>query len=156
VWCLQRRCQFHGKRRNGQLADWHPSPAVSVAPCGQPCRPAIHFRLEFAAMPGLDSSLVLPGSLIAGDFSQMRALVNDLYALAREIGDSPSIVHRMNNVSGVPAELVAALSDAEQDWTGHRHALRSFLDETARSVEGSLAGYLSVEQDIVRSARPSR
>jgi hypothetical protein len=107
-------------------------------------------------MHGLDSSLVLPGSIIAGNFEQMRALANDLYALASEIGDSPSIVHRMNNSGAIPVELLPALSHAEQDWAGHRHALRSFLDETARSVEGSLASYLSVEQDIVRATRPAR
>ncbi|HJQ02810.1 MAG TPA: hypothetical protein VJ851_14540 [Jatrophihabitans sp.] len=102
-----------------------------------------------------DSSLVLLGSKIAADFSQMRALELDLSALTREIQDSPSIVHRMNNIAGVPLELAAALSAAEQDWTKHRHALCAFLQETAQSVQSALTAYRGVEQDIIQAARPS-
>ncbi|HEX4726612.1 MAG TPA: hypothetical protein VH298_02370 [Jatrophihabitans sp.] len=107
-------------------------------------------------MPGVDSSLVVPGSTIAGNFDQIRALADELTALAAEFGETPSIVHRMNNMTGTPLELAAALERAERDWVGHRRALQAFLDETARSVERAVAGYRAVEQDIVRAGRPVR
>jgi hypothetical protein len=106
-------------------------------------------------MPGADSSLVVPGSAIAGNFIQMRALVDELTALAAEFDDTPAIVHHMNNTTGVPVELAAALGRAERDWTTHRRALQSFLAETARSVERALAGYQAVEQDIMQAGRPT-
>jgi hypothetical protein len=106
-------------------------------------------------MYGADSSLVLPGSAIAGDFSQMRALVQDLSALGRELQDSSSIVHRMNNIAGVPIELSAALGAAEQDWTAHRQALCAFLHESAQSVRTAMTADLGVEQDIIHAARPA-
>jgi hypothetical protein len=104
-------------------------------------------------MPGVDSSLVVPGSTIAADFDQMRALADELTALAAEFGETPAIVHRMNNTAGAPPELTVALERAERDWAGHRRALQAFIDETARSVERALSGYRSVEQDIVRAGR---
>lgn len=107
-------------------------------------------------MPGVDSSLVVPGSTIAGNFDQMRALAAELTALAAEFGETPAIVHRMNNTAGGPLELAGALERAERDWAGHRRALQAFLDETARSVEQALVGYQAVEQDIVQAGRPAR
>lgn len=104
-------------------------------------------------MPGVDSSLVVPGSTIAGNFDQMRALADQLTALAAEFGETPAIVHRMNNTAGTPVELAAALARAERDWAGHRRALQAFIDETARSVQRALSGYLVVEQDIVQAGR---
>jgi len=106
-------------------------------------------------MPGTDSSLVVPGSTIAGNFDQMRALADELTALAAEFGETPAIVHRMNNMARAPLELTAALEHAERDWARHRCALQAFFDETARSVERAVAGYQAVEQDIVRAGRPA-
>jgi len=104
-------------------------------------------------MPGVDSSLVVPGSTIASNFDRMRALADELTALAAEFGETPAIVHRMNNTAGMPSELASAIDRAEQDWAGHRRALQTFLHETARSVEHALVGYRAVEQDIVRAGR---
>ena len=106
-------------------------------------------------MPGADSSLVVPGSTIVGNFDQMRAVADELTALAAEFGETPAIVHRMNNTAGTPVELAVALERAERDWIGHRRALQAFVDETARSVERALSGYRAVEQDIVRASRPA-
>lgn len=106
-------------------------------------------------MPGLYSSLVVPGSTIAGNFDQMRALADELTALAAEFGETPAIVHRMNNTAATPLELALALERAERDWAGHRRALQAFIDETARSVERALSGYRAVEQDIVQAGRPT-
>ena len=61
----------------------------------------------------------------------------------------------MNNVAGVPVELAAALGAAEQDWTAHRHALCTFLQETAQSVQTAVTAYLGVEQDIIHATRPA-
>ena len=105
-------------------------------------------------MPRVDSSLVVPGSTIAGNFHQMRALADELTALAAEFSETPVIVHRMNNATGTPRELAVALERAERDWAGHRRALHAFLDETARSVERALTGYRAVEQQLVRAGRP--
>jgi hypothetical protein len=106
-------------------------------------------------MSEADSSLVVPGSTIAGNFVQMRSLAGELTALAGEFDATSAIVHRINNTTGAPVELAAALGAAERDWAGHRRALQTFLDETARAVEQALAGYQGVEQDIIRAGRPA-
>jgi hypothetical protein len=95
----------------------------------------------------MDSSFPVPGDQITADFGQLRGLAADLRALAREIADRDSILHS----AVADPDLTADLHAAERDWTTHRRALASFLDDAATSIQQCLGGYQRLERKLVQA-----